>query len=760
MVTLVLLGVGYVTLGDVQASVEDETEETLQSAAEAEAAEIDSLLAGRNDEAARMSASRSVAEGDEDAMRAEFENYFEHASETTNAVHYVDLEAGVIELSTDTAREGEEIDSEVQTWAVDPDEFDGADDARAFEPYELGDENLIGFASPVDGQESHVVVITTDITERGQLLEAPVDGGAMEIYSTETGKLTTSPDTDSLLEQYRVLDELPELEDELDEPRMDAATIKHDLVEEESVVVATVPTEELDWAVTVLAPESTVYGTLDDVRQSIVLLLAITVVGFVLVGGLVSRDVNNSLGNVTEYAEEIERGNLEVEIDQSRTDEFGQLSGLFERIRDTLREQLDEVEQRAEEAERERERARESKEAAETAQAEAQQAKAEAETLSRHLEEKAADYRETIEAVADGDLTRRLDTASESQAMTEIGESLNQMLTDLETMVVDVQALASEVEAESAEMTVATREIEDSSTAVAESTEEISAGADRQNEQLATAATEMSDLSATIEEITSMSETVADQSAQAERMGQHGTEQADDAIQTMDAIESKATETVEEMAALREEVERISDVVELIDDIADETNLLAINASIEAATANANGDGFAVVASEVKSLAEETAEATTEVEGLIDAVETSTESVAADLEEMQSGVVEGRETIDETVETLEQIVDRIEETNSGIQTIDDATSDQAASAQEVAKTVDDVAAVSDQAAQEAQNVSAASEEQASAIQQIATSSESLSEQAADLQSQLARFETRADASAVAGGGDLVSTGDD
>ncbi|AXR81556.1 MCP domain signal transducer [Natrarchaeobaculum sulfurireducens] len=755
-----LMSVGYVTLGDVQTSVEDETEETLQSAAEAEASEIDGLLAGRNDEAARMSTSRSVVEGDEDAMRAEFENYFEHASETTNAVHYVDLEAGVIELSTDTAREGEEIDSEVQTWAIDPDEFDGADDARAFEPYALGDENLIGFVSPVDGQESHVIVITSDITERGQLLEAPVDGGVMEIYSVETGKLTTSPDTDSLLEEYQLLESIPELEGDLEQPRMDEATVDHDLVEEESVVAVTVPTQELDWGVTVLAPESTVYGTVDDVRQSILLLLGVTVVGFVVVGGLISRDINNSLGNVTEYAEAIERGNLEVEISQSRTDEFGQLSALFERIRDTLREQLSEVEHRAEEAEQERERAREAKQEAETAQAEAQQAKAEAETLSRHLEEKAAEYSETIEAVADGDLTRRLDTASESRAMAEIGEALNRMIEDIETVVTDVQALAGEVEAKSAEMTVATREIEESSTAVAESTEEISAGTDRQNDRLATAATEMSDLSATIEEITSMSETVAEQSAQAEQMGQQGTEKADDAIRTMDAIESKATETVEEMSALRDEVERIGEVVELIDDIADETNLLAINASIEAAAANEDGDGFAVVANEVKSLAEETAEATTEVERLIDAVESSTESVAADLEEMQSGVVDGRETIDNTVESFEQIVERIDETNTGIQTIDDATSDQAASAQEVAETVDDVAAVSDQTAEEAQNVSAASEEQASAIQQIATSSASLADRAADLQSQLARFETQTDAEAAAGGQTGTTADDD
>ncbi|RKD93492.1 methyl-accepting chemotaxis protein [Halopiger aswanensis] len=743
VLTVVLLGAGYFSFTQAQASVEGDAEETLLNAAEREADGIDKFVQDRNDNTVEISNSVNLANADKSQLRASLRTYREALPDSVHAIHYYSMENDEIVVSTQFNEEGDTVDEATRPWAVDIDAFDSSGDVRSFEPYDVDGEKRIGFISPVAGQDDHAIVLVINLGERSELLTSPIDGGEIEVVATD-GQITLAETTGTILNESFLMGELPHLEEGALHPRVDQVTAENDVVGDDQVVVATVPLQEKDWAVTVIAPHNEVFDTASAVNRNILLLIGISIVGFVGVGAVISRDVNNSLEEMTGYAEAIEDGDLEVDIEQSRTDEFGQLAGLFARIRDTLQERLTEVEQQAQEAEQAREAAEESKAEAEQAKAEAQEAKAEAEALSQHLEEKADEYRESIEAAADGDLTRRLETASESQAMAEIGQAFNEMLTDIEAMVVRIQTVAAQVDEKSSEVTASTEEIRASSGEVAESIEEISAGAETQNEKLTTAAAEMSDLSATVEEIASSSNTVAEQADQAAERGEEGKTAASDAVEQMDQIESKAVDTAEEMATLQEEVERIGEVVELIDQIAEETNMLALNASIEAATAGEAGDGFAVVANEVKSLAEETAEATEEVEDLVETVEASTESVADDMFEMRDGIEDGRETIDRTVDTLESIVDSIDDANAGIQSINDATDDQADSAQEVSSMVDDIAAVSEQTADEAQNVSAAAEEQTSAISQISDSAESLSERAQELQSLTAHFETEAD----------------
>ncbi len=731
VVTAVLLTAGALTLDQVEASVEADAEETLINAAEREANGIDGFIRDRNADALRLSSNHVVMVEHEAAIRRELQHNLEVMPDHVVAVHYYDLESERVEVSTELLHEG--TVREDRPWAVGPDAFEGHDDVRSFEPYEADAHKRLAFASPVAGKEdTHAIVIVTDLSDRGALLESPVDGGNLEVVSTRTGQVALAQDTDVILHEYFLGDALSHLDSELTEPRLDVvANDREDLVADETAVVASVPMEEKPWVVAVAAPETGVYGTVGDVTRSVLLLIAVSVIGLCTVGVLVSRDVNGSLDEMRGYAEEIESGNLDVSIDRSRTDEFGELSTLLIRIRDTLKEQLREVERQAEEAE--------------TAREEAQQ-------LTAHLEEKADDYGEAIDAAADGDLTRRLDAESRSDAMESIGESLNAMLADMESLVVTIQDAAETVGEQSSEVTASAEEVESTSVGVAESVEEISAGTERQEGNLSTAAAELNDLSATVEEIASSTNEMAARAEGAVEMGTEGRTTAESAIDQMDRIESEMGDAVEEMSTLREEVRRIGEIVELIDEIADQTNILALNASIEAARAGEAGEGFAVVAREVKDLAEETAEATTEVENLIAGVETSTESVAEDMFAMEADIEEGRETVDETVETLESIVEEVSDANASIQSVNDATDEQANSTQEIVAMVDEVASVSEETASEAQNVSAAAEEQTAAIEQIARSAESLSTRSDELRSLVEQFETE-------GADDVDSPGD-
>jgi len=721
VVTAALLAVGFMTLGQVEASVEADAEETLLAAAEREADGIDGFIEDRNDDAVRLSSDARIRDGTGSEIREELRRARDALPDHVEGIHYYDMEDQRILYSAELIREGQTSDD--RPYAVAPETFDGHEDVRSFEPYMAGVHGRLAFMSPIEGEESHAIVITADLSERGALLESPVDGGTLEVVSTETGDVALAQNASVLLEEYFLGESLTHLDDEVTESRIDtAANHREDRIEDDTVVVASAPMETKPWVVTVAAPEGGLYGTVGDVAQSVLILIGVSVLGLAMLGVVVSRDVNGSLDEMRGYAEEIEAGNLDVAIDRSRTDEFGGIADLLARLRDTLREQIHEAEKRA---------------------AEAAAAEEEAQELTAHLEAKADHYGEVIDAATAGDLTRRLDPESRSEAMASIGRSLNEMLGSVESLVVAIQDAAVPVGERSAAVSADAEAVESRSAEVAHSIEEISEGTDRQERSLSTAAAELNDLSATVEEIASSTNETAARAEDAVEIGKNGRRTARSAIDRMNRIESGMSETVEEMSTLRDEVRRIGEVVELIDEIAERTNILALNASIEAARAGESGAGFAVVADEVKSLAEETATATTEVEDLIADVEESTESVAADMFAMEDDVTEGRETVDETVSMLASIVEEIADANASIQSINDATDEQANSTQEVVAMVDEVASVSEQTAAEAQTVSAAAEEQTVATERIAESAESLSDRSAELRALVERFETEA-----------------
>lgn len=401
-----------------------------------------------------------------------------------------------------------------------------------------------------------------------------------------------------------------------------------------------------------------------------------------------------------------------------------------QQAREKIQEKLDEVE--------------EAKQLAENKQQEAARQKEEMTVLNNELEATASEFQSAMVACADGDLTQRLDDSVDNDAMTSIARAFNDMIDDFEQTVLDIQSFADTVSSASADVADRSMEIKQTSTNVKQSVSDVATRAEEQDEQLQTVAGEVGDLSATVEEIASSSEEVAATASTAVDLGDTGREHANDATAEITAIKSQTNDVAEEITALNEQMDQIGEIADMIGDITEQTNILALNASIEAARADTNGDGFAVVANEVKGLAEEAADATDEIEQRIETAQAVTNETVASIEEMSGRVETGAETIDDTIGMFDDIAAAIEEAESGITEISNATDDQAASAEEIASMVDNVSKTSQSTARESTDVAEKTAAQVDSLDETTADVEELADMATELSEQVAVFTTTAD----------------
>jgi methyl-accepting chemotaxis protein len=226
----------------------------------------------------------------------------------------------------------------------------------------------------------------------------------------------------------------------------------------------------------------------------------------------------------------------------------------------------------------------------------------------------------------------------------------------------------------------------------------------QQSEGTADLSAEIADLSATIEEIAATTDDVADTSTGARDVAADGNDAADEAMAAMERVETKQTEIGADVESLVDAIDEVEGIVEVINDIANQTNILALNASIEAARAGEAGDGFAVVANEVKSLAEDTQEQASRVEEIIVEVTDHIDSTAESLDAADEAVERGADRVDETQDALENIVDSVDEVATGIEEVAAATDEQAATSSELSNMVDDIAARADEVTDEVAEV--------------------------------------------------------
>ncbi|MDR9436541.1 MAG: methyl-accepting chemotaxis protein [Thiohalophilus sp.] len=210
---------------------------------------------------------------------------------------------------------------------------------------------------------------------------------------------------------------------------------------------------------------------------------------------------------------------------------------------------------------------------------------------------------------------------------------------------------------------------------------------DHQAQQITGASTAINEMAVSIEGVSNNATELADEAQRAVQIAGKGSDAVQRTIHGMDTIREQIQETSKRIKRLGESSQEIGDIVELINDIAEQTNILALNAAIQAAMAGEAGRGFAVVADEVQRLAERSGDATRQIDALVKAIQSDTNEAVASMEESTAGVVHGAKLAQDAGTALEEIESVSSNLADLIEHISNAAKQQATAATNISDTM-------------------------------------------------------------------------
>ncbi len=312
------------------------------------------------------------------------------------------------------------------------------------------------------------------------------------------------------------------------------------------------------------------------------------------------------------------------------------------------------------------------------------------------------------EHIADGDLTYKIEPKSEHDIL---GHSFVKMTSNLSNLIIHLNDDADKLAAAALEISA--------------SSDMMSKGSKEQSSMVGQVSTAIEEITATIVESTSNSADASQSAQSAAQSATEGGQIVSETITGMQKIANVVSESAESIGKLAHSADKIGEIIGVIDDIADQTNLLALNAAIEAARAGEQGRGFAVVADEVRKLAERTGKATGEITKMIKGIQQETSEAVGSMESGITEVDAGRELTDRAGNSLSEIVTMSESVMNMIQQIAIASEQQTAASEEIAKNID--------------NISNITIENAKGAEEAAVASEDLSHQAENLKAEISKF---------------------
>jgi methyl-accepting chemotaxis protein len=406
------------------------------------------------------------------------------------------------------------------------------------------------------------------------------------------------------------------------------------------------------------------------VRQTLISIAAVALMLGFVVALVLARTISRPILELNEAAKQVAAGNRTVSLKVKTRGEIRELAESFRTMLDSIVRMVDDLHL--------------TNKNMEAVLEEAQAAKRATEESKAYLEHEVGNLLVAIDALAKGDFSADIATSHKDDEIAKLRLQLGSMVQSLRHLLHQVKS------------TVAT--VADTAEAISSAAEEVSVGVQHQAQQTEQVSQAMDKMTTTIAENSRNAAQTSEVAVKNGEIAQRSSQIVAETVEKMNEIAQVVQQSALTIEQLGDSSAQIGEIVSVITEIADQTNLLALNAAIEAARAGEQGRGFAVVADEVRKLAERTAQATKQITAMIKSIQKESSGAVEAMQRGSEKVREGMNLVHKAGESLQEVLQSSQGVLAMVQQIANASNEQTLASEGIALNVEQISQVSSQSA--------------------------------------------------------------